>query len=238
MAHFKKMRLIPEDEYERFKANEIKDYSPELMQKVRSEKYLESIISNSTLSPEEKVRMIQANVFVNKSEMKFEPPPTPAPGILPQFVIREEDEDDDDKFENLEDAVRYLPEQARVRASKLKEFIRLHPDISVNDNNELVLNNQVILGSNMTDLFNHLFNPRKTIAPRGLKEFQSKLLELNVPLGFISNRKVVQDLKSHLYPTQNGKGLLAFASHSNPIKPHSKLKRTPRFPKTLGLFKL
>jgi hypothetical protein len=67
MSNFKKFRLVDEDEFNRSKLKEIRDYNPDLMRRVREETLIEKILNNSELDPGEKIRLITGTITKQKS---------------------------------------------------------------------------------------------------------------------------------------------------------------------------
>lgn len=244
---FKKMRLIPAEEFDRLKMKDVRDYDPELMNRVRSEQYIEQILSNTTLTPEQKVRLLQANLYTHKSQTSIPAANLlhhiadnavpnqipPAAQLNPQIQAPEvADEGEDDEIpignqNNLMKAVNYLPEATRKKATKMARFLVDNSEtVSVNNKNELVLDNKTIKNSNMTDILNYLFNPRKGVRePHGLKAFSLSLKEINMPISFISNRKVKSFIDPLHSSSQRGFFPLAHSDSSkalvSPIKSES-----------------
>lgn len=228
--YFKKMRLIPIEEYDRIKLKDIRDYDPELLNRVRSESFISQILANEKLSSEEKIRLLQANQFTHKSQSKFPSanivapaaatgPPAPlqpnpeeiAEELLPQVAEQEEEEEDmeDQPQQNknfIYQAVNYLPEATRKRATNLTRFLDDNSDVlSVNNRNELVVGKNNVKNSNMTDILNYLFNPRKNSRePIGVKAFILAAKNLNMPTSFIQNRKVKSNINLSKELTKKG----------------------------------
>ena len=81
------------------------------------------------------------------------------------------------------------------------EFLQEHPDeVDVTNQNQLMIRGESIPGSNMTDLLNHFYNPRRGIPPKGLQNFMSTLKAIHTPSTLISNRKLAKEL------SQTGQG--------------------------------
>ncbi len=100
-------------------------------------------------------------------------------------------------------------------AKRLLEFIVNHPDISVNDKNEVVLNNKRIVGSNIQELVSDLTRELSGSPALGAIEVARHLTETDMPMALIKNKY----RKATLLASPPGE---VFAS------PSSTPKRTPK----------
>ena len=212
MSNFKKFRLVDEDEFNRSKLKEIRDYNPDLMRRVREETLIEKILNNSELDPGEKIRLITGTITKQKSADLIVSPQQAAavPAALEEDAEEEEGDDVPEVYvpgANLRKALVHLPGQARIKARRLVEFLQEHPDeVDVTNQNQLMIRGESIAGSNMTDLLNHFYNPRRGIPPKGLQNFMSTLKAIHTPSTLISNRKLAKEL------SQTGQGkIVAYA---------------------------
>ena len=228
MRNFKKFRLVDEEEVNRQKLKEIRDYNPDLMRRVREETLIEKILRNSELDPGEKIRLItgtitkqmSSDLLIDPEQSKKPTVPVPAAGedvpegdeaAAEEEVAAEEDAEDDPSA-NLKKAIVHLPNQARQRARRHVEFLSEHSEeIGVTNQNKLVIRGESIPGSNMTDLLNHLYNPRKGLPPKGLGNLMQTLKAIHTPSSLISNRKLAKEL------SQSGQGkILGYAKLTKP----------------------
>lgn len=198
MSTFKTLRAIPEDEYDRLLAKQIREFDPDINAKVQLEKEIRSILANTRYNDDEKLRLIQAVTYLGTKEEKLShmstgitPAPTPRPAPVPPANAVQEEEpvamDPDER------GTQYLNSTIRGRAKNLLEFIDQHPTISVSPKNRLLLNGKEILESNFTDIMNYMFNPRNTIkkAPVGTDAFIHALKQEGAP-SYIVGAKVAK----------------------------------------------
>ena len=242
MSNFKRFRLVDEEEYNRQKLKEIRDYNPDLMRRVREESLIEKILRNNELDPGEKIRLITGAITKQKSsdlpiatqDQKTQPTVQVQPQVeqIPEGeeVEWEEEGDVEEEVEEhpsiyLKRANIHLPTQARLRTNRIVEFLTEHPEeIGVNKKNQLVIRGEPIPGSNMTDLLNHFYNPRKGHPPKELDNLMHTLKAIHTPSSLIANRKLAKEL------TQTGQGkIVGFAKFP---------KSQSHYSNPLGLYKL
>lgn len=94
-----------------------------------------------------------------------------------------------------------IPKSYRQKANQILDIIKQRPDImSWNKQNELVYNNDVIQGSNVTDLlYETVRSMGKSLQPVGWSKFLQGLARVNVPeylVGSQKNRSLLQGIKT------------------------------------------
>ena len=83
-----------------------------------------------------------------------------------------------------------IPQQKRRNAKLLVEFIENIPELSLSDKNEIQINGETVLNSNIVDLFADLTRDRRDgPTPRGYDELMTLLNRHNIPLEAIGNRQ-------------------------------------------------
>lgn len=90
--------------------------------------------------------------------------------------------------ENLHSVVlNSIPKTLTRQASSLWDFLKTRPDvISWNPQGELIINNKLISGSNLADIFHLVFTSKKQ-SVIGQDQFLEALQSLNAPQHFIKN---------------------------------------------------
>ena len=83
--------------------------------------------------------------------------------------------------------VALLPKRNRTKAAALLSFIDTHPVLDWNSKGELLIHNQAIPFSHITDLAHDALNNTKAYDPVGCEEFYRNIG--HVPLSLISNPK-------------------------------------------------
>ena len=108
----------------------------------------------------------------------------------------------DKQNEDVTNILNSIPKSYRQKGSQILDIIMQNNDniISWNNQKELVYNNDVIKGSNITDLlYETLRSKGKQLNPVGWNEFITGLARINVPeylVGNYKNRSLIQDLKT------------------------------------------
>lgn len=88
-----------------------------------------------------------------------------------------------------------IPEKFKKKANELLNLLQDTPELSVENNGEVLINNNTIPESNISDLLNRAVNPMVKERPiPGWNEFYKLLIKLNIPRSLInyktSKRKV------------------------------------------------
>lgn len=90
-----------------------------------------------------------------------------------------------------EQVIEALPKSMVKRGMRILTFLKQHSNVlSISDSGGLIINNQEILGSNMTDLLSDLMlSLNRKFQPTGLQPFLRVLAMIHFPLSFVVNRK-------------------------------------------------
>ena len=199
MSTFKKMLLLSQEEVERIKAKQIKEYDPALHALARLQDQLDTVLNDplmSQLHPDERLKLFQ-RLQHRFNEIKHDgdapiklagvsatlPEPEPAaPAAPPDFP----------QIPGVN--VRY-----RTHAKHLMKHLFHDPStFTVNDRNELVIKGQAVPGSNFVDLLSDVFATSKSRVegprPAGYPEFLSALRDVNAPRTLLINPKYSSSL--------------------------------------------
>ena len=187
MSTFKKMMLIGQDELERMKAKQIKEYDPSLHALARIQDQLDTVLNDPTIAqlpPDERLKLFQKlqhrfNDIKHEGDTPLKlagvsarvPEPAAAPAALPVPLV----------------STRY-----RTHADRLMKHVLRDPSaLSVNDRHELVIKGQPISGSNIDDLVSDAFATAKARVagprPQGFQEFLTALKDVNAPHSLLMN---------------------------------------------------
>lgn len=102
-------------------------------------------------------------------------------------VNTDKDEHEADNFIE-KDVLQSVPKTMRTRAERLLHHLKTHPDITWNRRGEIEFQDQLVRGSNLTDLVNDVLRKRRNIEePVGWKTFAAALQRLNVPQDLVGN---------------------------------------------------
>lgn len=82
-----------------------------------------------------------------------------------------------------------IPKKYKSRAMKMLQFIHQNEAIRWDERGQVLLNNTIIPGSNITDLINDQVRNRKNVNPEGWKQFSEALKLMNVPTELIGNKR-------------------------------------------------
>ena len=228
------MTLIEEGELERLRQRQIKEYNPTLKSLSQIQEQIDSIFADPNLDDEGKMKMLNLlqekfdnlyNKYKNSSagaKMLAAPiviPPPANPGRAGQAVDDQAaqgavgpdgdavaKEEDDDPFTLLN-----LPPQYTKKFDLFKKFFTEHPnDLSVNNDNELVVDGRPLANSFAPDLFRSLYLKNKKGNLTGRPNFITKLENLKADPAMFSNKTVLSSLSPKGKRTkpfgQTGKG--------------------------------
>lgn len=78
-----------------------------------------------------------------------------------------------------------IPKSRQYKAKALLNYIQHIPNMTWNDKGEVILDNEVISGSHISDVVKRCIFEYKDFCPVGLKPFYCFLLNNNVPKGLI-----------------------------------------------------
>lgn len=217
MSYFKKYMLLPEAEVQRLKRTEIKEYNPEVNVLAKQNLNIEKILSDDSLSPEDKLRHFQLakkefqllyDKYIKKNFPKeIESSHISTPAAPPTVPIDEHSSIEDPVHIDANDIANLIPERFRDRAKYILERMEAQPNIaSYNSSNQLVVNGNIVPGTNIIDLLKDIFQFKKSFIPAGRSAFLISLKELNVPSSYISNRSLSKYVQEPL-EIQSGKGI-------------------------------
>lgn len=97
-----------------------------------------------------------------------------------------------------------LPKQAKRDASAILQHVQRTPDITWNEKGELVLKEQPIPGTHISDLLKDAFYKYKNWKAKGADSFYRSLAESNLPQGLIHNPERRILLESYKHPKPPG----------------------------------
>lgn len=231
---FKRYRLITEDEEDkdRRKFKDIRDYDPLIWARVRIDKEIESVLGNAGLPPDTKLRMINSLILLDKEKLKSnveqglaagvqqvnnpvavqigqqQPPqgimvqqPNVAGHAGPQVIQLPLQQQLQQQQAEIADVSYGFPKYVKGKSEKLLGYLKdNHPGaITVSNQNELIINNNIVPESNIVDILNFMYNPGKKNLPPGYTSFLSSLSTLKVNPEVVSNQRIKKFLiKSQL----------------------------------------
>ena len=174
---------------------------PELRNLVEIQAHIENLLTNSKLSDDEKVTLLQAaqnrfkkfkeGLYSHVSETTPEETLTaPAPDVGPPAPVAAPTHTPSKTYSKLFGTVN-LPKMFQNKFGALKNFLEDRPDlVRKNEKNEMVLEGKPIDGSNFDDLIRNLYIKNQRYNLEGNKEFLSTLRKSNMSPSFISNKLV------------------------------------------------
>lgn len=92
---------------------------------------------------------------------------------------------------NDQEILGMVPKQWRNKASTLLAYVRKNPHIKWSDKNEMIIDGNKIVNSNIIDLINDLSRNRKSQPAVGADILMKKLLEDNIPRESIVNKSIL-----------------------------------------------
>jgi len=208
MASFKKMKLVPEMEYDRLKMKEVRDYDPELRTLSFLQSEIDDILNNSNLDAESKMRLFQAAQYRFSSIKERQPeeikytsaslpvPPTPVL-VPPTPVLPPPAADPIPRDMNHDKILNNIPVFQRNKAENFLDLLTEDPDqVTYNNKYQLVVAGKPVKGSNIIDLIRNLYVKRKNYMPKGQRAFLTAIRRLNMPNTLIQNTEVLDRLKA------------------------------------------
>lgn len=186
---FKRYRLVDEDESNRIKEKQIRDYDPDLNAETRKRSRIDDVIDDPKLNPELKLRLIQhlshsidarriqpdtklktVTLQIEQPHIKTQLPVPITEEVAAEPTAHKPHQDDmwdmSDPEERttraniFENVVDLVPVATRHKASDLVEIINKHPNIiDVNKANEFVIDGKRIVHSDVIHTFRYLYNP-------------------------------------------------------------------------------
>lgn len=101
-----------------------------------------------------------------------------------------------------------FPKSVKERAKKFIEFVQNIPDIKIDNKGQVHYKNNIIRGSNFTDLVNDFVRnlKKKTRPPTGARELALALREANVPSSYIGNKNRLDLIQGgpHMFSSSSG----------------------------------
>ena len=197
---FQKMFLMSEEEMERMKTKQLKDYDPDLRSMTRLQDQANALLSKDNMKPDELLKlinMLQSRFNQIKNQDKAEPEPAGVSKTMEQPEEPAEEEEDEPAIP-VQPMIG-IPKRDEARARNLIHLLSKDPhSLTVNDRMEIVVRDRPIPGSNIHDLLSDLFTKTKSRLarprPHGFTSFVSALHDLNIPHTLISNPKYIKEL--------------------------------------------
>lgn len=87
----------------------------------------------------------------------------------------------------IEDILESVPKNLRNKSKLLLQQINKNNIIKWDDNGQVSVNNQTVVGSNIIDLVNDVIRIRKPTNPKGIDVFLDGLAQINIPIEFLGN---------------------------------------------------
>jgi hypothetical protein len=117
-------------------------------------------------------------------------PPPPPPMAVPQVPLQVVPEEEDDV--QLDHIIGTVPKSQKKRAEALLIFLeKRKAEMAYDEQGQLVIKGQPVIGSNYQDLILSLYTFRKDFHPIGQDIFSNALRQVNIPRGIIKNTKLL-----------------------------------------------
>jgi hypothetical protein len=196
---FQKMFLMSEEEMERMKSKQLKEYDPDLRSMTRLQDQATAILSKDDMNPDELLKlinMLQSRFNQIKNKDKAEPE---LAGVSKIMAEPDEPDEDEEEAPIPVQPMIGIAKRDHAKARSLIQLLSKDPhSLSVNDRMEIVVRDRPIPGSNIHDLLSDLFTTTKSRLARprpfGFTSFVSALHDLNIPHTLISNPKYIKEL--------------------------------------------
>ena len=147
---------------------------------------MRQILNNREMSVGQKVDMY--NQTLQKHSTFLEQRRNPNPATLPQLPTPPTTDSTPTTADPVfEDVIKSLPKTYQRKGRLLMERLQRHPNMTWNDQGELVIKGNTLPGTNVIDLVNDVMRQRRKFAPRGWEEFAGELRETNVPQDLIGH---------------------------------------------------
>ena len=190
MSSFKKMTLMSQEELERIKAKQIKEYDPSITALARVQNQVDTVLNDPTLAqlpPDERLKLLQ-KLQHRFDQIKHEgdtplklagvattmPEPAPLPVSRPPIQLF----GINSRYRNHADAL-------------MKHILQDPATLSVNERNEIVVKGRTVPGSNILDLVSDAFATSKSRVegprPAGFSDFVTGLRDVNAPRTLLMN---------------------------------------------------
>lgn len=204
------MRLVPNDLIDMIKRRDVQSSTPEMDATVRLDRKMEIILNDKQLTLEQKVAQYNSALSeylnyrrqVNTSNQSEHTHSTNQNIPISTAPVH--------RSEDGEVILRSLAKTYRPRGAALLQLLSESGRIGWNDNHELVIDNQTISGSNMSDLVYDTVARQKTKSPVGWQAFSNVLDTLHIPQHVRTNKSrpavAVQSTSANrgVEPSKNG----------------------------------
>ena len=200
MSSFKKMLLMSQEELERIKAKQIKEYDPSITALARVQNQVDSVLTDPTIAQlpaDQRLKLLQ------KLQHRFEQikhegdTPLKLAGVsasLPEPASMPATPTTASTTGLSRPAVQLfgINQRYRNRADTLMKHILQDPaSLSVNERNEIVVKGRTVPGSNIIDLVSDAFATSKSRVdgprPQGFSDFVTALRDVNAPRTLLMN---------------------------------------------------
>ena len=211
----RRMRLVADDELDRLRDRQLLTYEPNIRAANKLDDEIRTLLEEDAKgSPDEMLRTLQAKQARLKMLLSAAkeagappapappPPPVPAPAPVPvpaPVHVRATV----NRSTLLTDVPRRLREKARKAIEEMNDN-----GITFNSDRQLVINGEVVEGSNARDLIHAMNSTTLKSLPPHSSELISALHDIKFPLHLIINPLLRTQYQSH----QSGKGYVAPAS--------------------------
>ena len=164
---------------------------------------IESILSDSTISDDQKIKMYSAALNRYLSSAKSIEIPRFAPVLGKLFKMGETavitpppNVEEKETEKTTEDRiVKNVPRTYQARAKKLIEHLKAYTDVSWNAKVEMVVDGKTLPGSNISVLVNDVIKKAKHEAdPVGRKSLVEQLSKTELPRGVVGNAEISREL--------------------------------------------
>lgn len=178
MEHAKKFQLVSLDRLQQFEDEHLSEL----------DKKIQEILKRKQIDDSEKAKLytqvLQKYVsFPNVNAVKISEKNPTEPELSPE----KKSEVPLDKNLNIEDKILHsAPVKQKNTAKRIIDFFKQN-NISWTDNREIILNNNIIYGTNVVQLVNYLLRNKKE-RPSAFDEFQEFLNIKNFPQEFVKNK--------------------------------------------------
>lgn len=202
---YRTMTLIEEGELERLRQRQLKEYNPGLKSLVSIQDQIEKILNDPEFDDESKHKVLcHLQEKFGYLYKKFQNSAANIPVLEPLDPAPEDAapaEQGDDAPDGNEPGDPFhlinLPHVYQHKLHLFKDFLEEHKEeISVNANNELVLDGLTIPNSSMTDLIRSFYLRNQNMNLIGLANFLGKLRELKVNPHIFSHKDAKNSLKT------------------------------------------
>ena len=190
----KKMVLVDP----RFLPTSRSDQSPITNALSELDEQMHEVLNSRDLTEQNKVerynQILQKYSVFDKQKQSFSESlrsPTQSHELDPIRETQEEtlQESESNKTSSFTDVTQYIPTTYQKKARLLLQRLAQHPEVSWNERGELVVKNETIRGSNVSDLVNDVMRRRKNFKPLGWEKFAEVLRESNVPQDLIGHQE-------------------------------------------------